>query len=560
MSAVFASYRQRFVDAVAAALGVPPSAIDARVKLAELERGDFSLREPTHAQRLAAELRVDGLELFAAGDFLNARVKTAELARAVIDDAHTQGDRFGHGDCGTGKTVIIDYSSPNIAKPIGFHHIRSTVIGAAIARLYRSQGWRVEGINYLGDWGKQFGLVAVGLQELGDLSRKSDVRYVLDIYVKASARAKQDPDFDGRARSFFRRMEDGDAAALELWRELRDVSVASFREIYGRLGIAFEHYEGESTYQGRMQPVIDEIAGTIGTEISDGALIVNRAPGATGPPVLLRKDDGTTLYATRDLTAAGDRYERFRFDRALYVIAADQDLHCRQFFDVLARLGKPWAKSLVHVSFGRVHGMSTRLGQITLLADVLDEAKARALEKVQANIASGRMQSDEPQRLAEQIGVGAIVFGDLKNRRQTDYRFDWEQVLSFEGHTGPYVQYAHARACNVLRKAGATTGSFDAARLVLAEERAVVRAIALLPVAMRSAVANDEPSEVTRQVLELAAAFSKWFTLGNQAPEHRILVEGDKALRATRIALTCAVQTALRVGLTLLGIAAPERM
>ena len=342
--------------------------------------------------------------------------------------------------------------------------------------------------------------------------------------------------------------------------ELRDVSVASFREIYGRLGIAFEHYEGESTYQGRMQPMIDEITRTIGTEVSDGALIVKRPAGADGPPVLLRKDDGTTLYATRDLTAACDRYERFHFDRALYVIASDQQLHCRRFFEVLAQLGKPWARDLVHVNFGRVQGMSTRRGQITLLADVLDEAAARALEKVQANIAAGRMQSDEPELLAEQIGVGAIVFGDLKNRRQTDYRFDWEQVLSFEGHSGPYAQYAHARACNVLRKAGASPAAFDATRLVLAEERALLRAIALLPVAMRTAVANDEPSEVTRQLLEIAAAFSKWFTLGNQAPEHKILTEADGALRAARLALTDAARTALRSGLSLLGVAAPERM
>src|ERR671931_253408 len=542
LRSVYDRYRATFIEAIARALGTPPGEIDAAVKPAEPQHGDLSfptfplaraLRKPPPAiaADLAAKVQVPGMQVSAAGPYLNARFELQPFTTEVIDAARAAGEAYGSSDAGAHKTVVIDYSSPNIAKPIAFHHIRSTMIGHALANLYRSQGWRVEGINYLGDWGKQFGLVAVGFQEHGDPARRGEMAHLVEVYVKANALAEAEPAFDERAGAFFKRMEEGDPEALQLWREFREVSLRDFRKVYGRLGVEFQHYEGESRYQGRMDQVIEEIARKPGVKESEGALIVDLPYEENEPPVLLRKKDGSTLYATRDLAAAIDRYERFHFDRALYVVATDQSLHFRQLFRVLKEMGKPWADRLVHVNFGRVGGMSTRKGQIVLLTDVLDEAKSRALEKVEENIKTGRIHTADPDGLAEQVGIGAIVFGDLKNRRATDYEFDWEEVLNFEGHSGPYLQYAHARACNILKKGGGAPSAYDGALLTLPEEQALLRQVARLPSAVADAVEQNEPSHVSRYLLDLAAAFSRWYTLGNQERDKRVLVEGNESVR-----------------------------
>lgn len=572
---VLARYRQTFVDALAAAAGLPPEEVRPLVKPADPAFGDFAfpafslakaLRKapPVIAAELATKLVTtladEGLEVAAAGPYVNARIRPMPFIREVVDAARDAGEGWGSSDEGAGKSVVIDYSSPNIAKPIAFHHIRSTAIGHALANLHRSQGFRVEGINYLGDWGKQFGLVAVGFQDFGDPERREHVAHLVEVYVRANERAEKEPAFDEKARAFFKRMEDGDAEALALWTELRDTSLKDFQKVYARLGIHFEHYEGESRYQGKMDAVIDEIARTIGTRESEGALIVDMKFKEGEPPMLLKKSDGATLYPTRDLAAAIDRYERFRFDKSLYVVAADQSLHFRQVFAVLEKLGKPWAKDLVHVAFGRVHGMSTRRGNLKLLTEVLDEAHERALVRVLENVKAGRIHTDDPDALAEAIGVGAIVFGDLKNRRVTDYEFDWDELLSFEGHTGPYLQYAHARTASLLERGGGSPEEYDAALLALPEELAVVKEIARLPEVLTEATREHEPSLVARWLLDLAAAFSRWYTLGNQDRAKRVIVEDDPALGAARLALADAVRCSLASGLRILGLKTPERM
>ena len=566
-----ALYRARFVEALARALEATPEALDAMVKTADPAHGDLSF--PTFpyakaqkkapaviAQELAGRLQIEGLTVVATGPYVNARFENQPFTRDVLEAARAQGVQYGGGSSGAGKTVAIDYSSPNIAKPIAFHHIRSTVIGHSLANLYRAQGWKVEGINYLGDWGKQFGLVAVGLEELGDASQRTSMAHLVEVYVAANKRAEAEPSFDEKARAFFRRMEHDDPEALALWKELRETSLTDFKRIYRRLGISFEHFDGESRYHGKMEAVIDEISKTIGTKQSQGALIVDMPYAEDEPPVLLRKDDGSTLYATRDIAAAIDRFERFHFERSLYVVATDQSLHFRQLFAVLKRMGRPFAENLSHVNFGRVHGMSTRKGSLVLLGDVLDEAKNRAREKIDENIAAGRIQTEDPELLAEQIGVGAIVFGDLKNKRATDYTFKWEEVLNLEGHTGAYLQYAHARACNILRKGGGVPKAFDPAHLALPEEQALVREVARLPVVMAEATEVNEPSLVARYLLDLASTFSRWYTLGNQDHEKRVILEGAPALQQARLALTDAVRISLAAGLTVLGVAAPESM
>ncbi len=562
---------EAFASALATATGQAVEGIRAQVKPAEPEHGDLAfatfplakvLRKapPAIAAELARNLVVPGMEVSAAGPYLNARFQDAPFTEQLLEEVRRAGVGYGSTEAGAGKAVVIDYSSPNIAKPIGFHHIRTTLIGHSLANLYRSQGWRVEGINYLGDWGKQFGLVAVGLREYGDPARQADMAHLVEVYVRANARAEADPAFDEQARVFFRRMEDGDPEALALWKEIRESSLRGFLPIYERLGIRFEHIDGESRYQGRMEAVIEEIARTVGVRQSEGALVVDLPYAEGEPPVLLKKADGSTLYATRDLAAAEDRWERFHFDRSLYVVARDQALHFAQVFRVLKAMGKPWADRCIHVAFGRIAGMATRAGKVVLLSDVLDEARARALEKVRENQAAGRIHTDDAERLAEQVGLGAVVFGDLKNRRNTDYTFDWDEVLEFDGHTGPYLQYAHARACNLLKRGGGAPGSHDPGRLSLPEEQQLLRGLALFPGQVRAAVEQDEPSFVARHLLEVSARFSRWYTLGNQDRDKRVIHDEDPGLTAARLALADAVRIVLATGLQLLGMAAPESM
>ncbi|NVJ08706.1 arginine--tRNA ligase [Myxococcus sp. AM001] len=571
-TSVYSRYRAAFAQALATALGVPAADIEAQVKPAEPAHGDLSFATfplakaqkkapPAIAAGLAQSLSVPGLEIKAVGPYVNARFTALPFTAEVIDAARGAGIRYGGDeDAGRGKTVAIDYSSPNIAKPIGFHHIRTTFLGHCIANIYRALGWRVEGINYLGDWGKQFGLVAVGFQEYGDPARIDDMGHLVEVYVKANKRAEAEPEFDEKARAFFRRMEAGDAEALKLWNQFRDTSIKGFKKIYARMGIAFEHIEGESRYQGKMDAVIDQIAKKPGVKESQGALIVDLPYAENEPPILLKKNDGSTLYATRDLAAAQDRYERFQFDKSLYVVAQDQALHFRQVFRTLKEMDLPWADRAVHVAFGRIHGMSTRKGQVVQLNDVLDEARERVSVKVRENVEAGRIQTDDADALSEQIALGAIAFGDLKHKRASDYTFDWDEVLSFEGHTGPYLQYAHARAVNVLRKGGGAPASYDAALLTLPEEQALLRELMRLPEVVRDAAEQYEPSLVARLLLDVASALSRYYTLGNQERDKRINVEGNDALRAARLALIDAARVTLAAGLTLLGIPTPDNM
>jgi arginyl-tRNA synthetase len=562
---------QAFARAIAEALSLPLEEVLPLVKPAEAPHGDLSfatfglaktLRKapPAIATELAAKLQVPGLQVAPTGPYVNARFENGSFVADVLAEVRRLKERYASGEQGAGKTVVIDYSSPNIAKPIGFHHIRTTVLGHALANLHRHLGFRVEGINYLGDWGKQFGLVAVGFAMFGDGARRQDMAHLVDVYVKANALAEKDKAFDEKARAFFRRMEQGDKEALSLWNEFREASLQGFAPLYARLGIAFEHMEGESRYEGRMDQVIAEIARTVGVRESDGALVVDFPYAENEPPVLLKKTDGSTLYVTRDLAAAEDRWERFHFDRSLYVVARDQAFHFAQLFRVLTAMGKPWADRCLHVAFGRIAGMSTRKGEVVLLSDVLDEARDRALEKVRENQAAGRIHTDDVETLAEQVGLGAVLFGDLKNRRNSDYTFDWDEVLSFEGHTGPYLQYAHARACSLLARGGGAPADFDATALTLPEEEALVRSVALFPRTVRLAQEGYEPSLVASHLLDVAAAFSRWYTLGNQDRTKRVLTEDDARARAARLALADAVRITLRVGLSLLGIPTPENM
>jgi arginyl-tRNA synthetase len=374
--------------------------------------------------------------------------------------------------------------------------------------------------------------------------------------AEARARLPEAEARDREARLWLKKMEDGDEEALAVWREFRDTSIRDFEKVYARMGISFFAYEGESRYTPVLEKAVAKVAEKPGVKESDGALIVDMPYGANEPPVLLKTKDGTTLYMTRDIAAAMDRHERFQFERSLYVIAQDQALHVSQLIKTLGAMGFEWSKKMTHVAFGRVHGMSTRRGSVVFLDEVLDEAVAKAREICATSDALDPSRLDET---VEAIGVGAVVFGDLRALRMSDYTFKLEDVINFDGLTGPYVQYTHARLASILRKAGGVPEGADVAKLTLPEERAVMLALARMPEALADACDAFEPSILTRAVLEIAQATSHYLTSGNQDRNKRVLVE-DEPLRAARLHLVDAARAALAKGLAILGLRAPDAM
>jgi arginyl-tRNA synthetase len=645
MSSPLSPFRRALVVSAARALDLPvddPAQLEAQVRVPEAGRGDLAIpcfdlarrvkiAPPEAAKRVAAALANDPAyeKVDAVGPYVNVVLALAPVAQAVVPAARAAS--YGGDTDGAGKTVVIDFSAPNIAKPLAFHHIRSTVIGAAVGRLHAARGYKVVGINYLGDWGKQFGLLATGFQRFGDPARRADAKHLVEVYVRANKEAdteslraqmrapdelrkvveeltaakaelatEADPKAkkklegkvkglekkvplgdlgetlsaleerarvaatelpaaearDQEARLFFKRMEQGDPAALAEWNEFRDTSIQDFVRVYDRMGIEFFAFEGESKYSGVLEAAVQKVTEKPGTKMSDGALIVDMPYAAGEPPVLLKTRDGTTLYMTRDIAAAMDRHERFDFARSLYVIAQDQALHVGQLKKTLKAMGFDWADKMTHVAFGRVHGMSTRRGNVVFLDEVLDEAVAKAREICETSEALDKARLDET---VEAIGVGAVVFGDLKNLRASDYTFKLEDVINFDGLTGPYVQYTHARLASIVRKAGGVPAEADLKLLVHAEERGVMLALSRLPDAVAEACDAFEPSILTRSVLELAQATSHFLTAGNQDRDKRVLVD-DLAVRGARLHLVDAARASLARGLAILGVRAPDAM
>ena len=411
------------------------------------------------ASKLAADLEFPNAftgHLFekaaAKGPYLNFFFKPGELAQKVLTQiaANQNPDSpkgFGSSDEGRGKKIVIDYSSPNIAKPFHIGHLRSTIIGASLKRIFEFLDYEVVGVNHIGDWGTQFGMVMAAWSESPDEAalQKTPIGYLLKLYIDYNRRAEADEAARERARAWFKRLEDGDAQARSLWERFRNLSLQAFEKVYDRLGIKFDHYWGESFYNDKLAATVELINSKHLLEKGEeGADIVKL--GDEMPPALVRKSDGATLYITRDLAAAIYRYEKFLPEEMLYVVGRPQELHFRQLFLLLDMLGYQWHSRLKHIKFGHVQGLSTRRGEIVFLEDVLDEAASRAGEKIEENIKAGKLSAEvDRNRLSELVGIGAIIINDFKNHRERDTSFDWDQVLNFEGDTGPYLQYTHAR-------------------------------------------------------------------------------------------------------------------
>jgi arginyl-tRNA synthetase len=432
-------------------------------------------------------------------------------------------------------------------------HLRSTIIGGALVRIFEALGYEVIGINHVGDWGTQFGRQIAGLKRFGQPGDENDLMSLNRLYVKFHEEADSDPGLVEEAREWFRRQETGDEEALALWRRIRDTSLDYFKRIYERLGVRFDSYTGESFFNDKMDVVIEEARAKGLAAVSDGALIIDLSEEGIDTPALLEKADGTTLYLTRDVAAARYRHDTYGCDRIVYVVASGQSLHFRQLFTVLKMLGHAWSEDCVHVNFGLVQGMSTRKGNVIYLEELLDEARDRALAYMHGQIEK-RLELEDEETVAEAVGIAAIFFADLSKQRIKDYRFDWDLAISFDGDTGPYLMSAHARIAGILRNCGVEPDpDADVSPLVEPEAHRLVSLVARYPETLRDAARQYEPSVLANYLLELARGLHASYTV--------LRVKGEEAGRAqARLLLFTAVKQVLRSGLTILGIQPLERM
>lgn len=489
------------------------------------------------------------------GGYVNFFVNKSQLAESVIKDVLTKKENYGHSDLGQDKAVVIDFSSPNIAKPFHIGHIRTTVIGNALYKIYDSQGYNVIRVNHLGDYGTQFGKLIVAFKLWGNKEavEANPIPELLKLYIQFHDEAEKKPEMEDEARAWFTKLENGDEEAKSLWQWFRDESLKEFARVYDLLDIEFDSYAGESFYSDKMDTVIEQIKEKGLLKQSQGTNIVDLEE-YNMPPALITKNDGSTLYMTRDLAAAIYRKNTYDFEKCIYVVGSQQALHFQQLFKVLELMGFEWSKDLVHTPFGMVAleegTMSTRKGRVVFLEDVLKQA----IEKTKETVLSKNPDAKNVDEISKQVGVGAVVFQELSNSRIKDYTFSWERTLSFEGETGPYVQYTHARCCAVLRKANEeVTSDINYELLSDGDAAEVLKVIGSFNKAIVSAMRRNEPHIVTRFVLDLAQAFNKFYH------DNPIIVE-DSEIRKARLALVAVTRQTLENGLAILGMHAPERM
>jgi arginyl-tRNA synthetase len=493
----------------------------------------------------------------AISGFFNVWYDPAAVAQEVLPAIQGAGSGYASSHEGTGKTICMDYSHPNIAKPFGVGHLRSTVIGHSLKRILEKLGYTTESINHLGDWGTQFGKLIVAFREWGDEARiqAEPIKHLYDLYVRFHSEAESNPDLDDRGRAEFKKLEDGDSENRALWQRFRDLSLREFERVYGRLGVSFDSDAGEAFYESHLPPLIERLKESgIAETGADGALVIPTG-GKDEPPLLLRKADGATLYATRDLAAAEYRYKTYKFERCLYIVGSAQALHFKQLFAALKTMGYEWADRMIHVDFGWVKFgdsmMSTRRGNIIFLDEVLSEA----VEKTRGIITERNPDLDDPDAVAEAVGVGAVVFWMLSVKRQKDVSFEWDDVLSFDGRTGPYVQYTHARICSLLSKWGQDIPRTidEYGQLGTDEERTLLLQMADWPRRVQQAARQYEPQVVAHALLEMAQAYNRFY-------QNVRILDGEPGAIGVRIVLADCLRQVLRDGLYLLGLSAPERM
>ena len=512
------------------------------------------------ADALAAAVKCEEFsEVSAINGYLNFKINPASFASRVVSDVERLGDKYGSPMDGVGKTVVLDYSSPNVAKPFHIGHLGTTVIGHSLKLLHEFAGYKCVGINYLGDWGTQFGKLIVAYKMWGDKAtiEEGGVDELVKLYVKINNAIKDEEEqgitaFADQSRAEFKKLEEFDEENIALWRWFVSVSLEEYQKTYKQLGIEFDSYKGESFYTDKMPAQVQLLRDKGLLEIDDGASIVNLEKWNM-PVCLILKRDGSTLYPTRDIAAAVYRKGEYAFDKAIYVTSAQQSLHFAQWFKVVELMGYEWYNQLVHVPYGTVsvNGMklATRTGNVVLLKDLFAEAISRVYDITKEK----HPDHDECMAIAEKVGVGAVVFYYLSNNRMRDINFMMEDALSFDGNTGPYAQYTYARTCSVLEKAQGMRAEMTDAPLT-DEEFELAKTISVFPERVRAAIEDYEPSCVTRYILDLCAAFNRFYH------ECKIINCEDEAQRASRIALTAAANRVLKTALGLICMQTPEKI
>ena len=568
-------YRQLIAETIAPYVdGLEASEIKEMIEVpADSKMGDYAfpcfklaklLRKapPLIAKSIAEQIGEN--DIFEKVESVNAYVNMFISRKSFIDDVVgeviSKGDAFGSSDIGAGRKVIVEYSSPNIAKPFHIGHIRSTVIGNSIYKIYDFLGYDTFRINHLGDYGTQFGKMICAYRHWGNKQDVIDepIKTLLGYYTKFHVEVETHPELDDEAREIFAKLEKGEPEEVELWQWFRDESLKEFTRVYKMLGIEFDSYNGESFYSDKMPRFVEELKAKGLLEESQGAQIVNLEEYGMSP-ALITKSDGSTLYITRDIAAAVYRKETYDFYKNLYIVASQQNLHFQQWIKILELMGYDWAKDCVHIPFGLVSleegTMSTRHGRVVFLEDVLN----RAVDETRNIIKEKGVATDNIDETAKQVGIGAVIFQELSNNRIKDYVFSWDKVLDFNGETGPYVQYTYARAASLMRRADqnalakAASGDIDVSYISSDAAYELVKLLEAFPATVIEAAEKYEPSVVTRHIVDIAQSFNRFYH------DEHIIVENIEE-QAAKLALAKAASNTIKNGLGLLGIQCPERM
>ncbi len=504
------------------------------------------LKESIGDQAFLSEIKV-------VGGYLNFYVDKAQYAQQIIDKYNNATD-YGCSDQGKDKTICIDYSSPNVAKNFHVGHLRTTIIGNSLYKIFSKLGYKVVRINHLGDWGTQFGKLIVAYKKWGsrEAVEEKGIEELMDIYVKFHEEAEKDDSLNDEARAWFLKMEQGDEEALEIWQWFRDISLKEFMRVYNILGMEFDSFAGESFYRDKTADVIKRLTDDGLLKESQGAMIVP-LDEYDMPPCIVAKKDGSSIYATRDLAAILYRKATYNFDRCLYVTGLEQKLHFAQVFKVIELMGNDYAKNLVHIPYGLVSlksgKISSRKGNVIFAEDLLRES----INKTTSIIEEKNPDIPDKEEVAKQVGIGAIIFNDLYNQRIKDVIFDWNKLLNFDGETGPYVQYTYARASSVLRKIGEVPDTIDYTLLTDEASIGLLKEIERYPQVIKDAAERYEPSVIARYSIDLAHAFNKFYH------ECQINVE-DETTKYTRTNVVKIARYIIKDALSLLGIQCPEQM
>jgi arginyl-tRNA synthetase len=508
------------------------------------------------AQELQGKINKEGFEKVEnLGPYLNFFMDKAVFVKNTVEQVLSEGEKYGSSTIGEGKNVVVEYSSPNIAKNFHVGHLTTTVIGNSLYRLMNFEGYNAIGVNHLGDWGTQYGRLIAAYHRWVDQEalHKNAIRELERLYVKFYDEAAKNPELEDIARKHFKNLEDGCEEEVKLWNVFKELSLKEFKRVYDKLNVSFDSYAGESFYSDKMEAVVEEIDKKGLLVESNGAKVV-MLEEYNMPPCIIKKSDGATIYATRDLAAAFYRKKTYDFYKNIYVVGTSQLLHFKQVFTTIKLMGHDWADDCKHVGFGLVKfaegKFSTRSGNAIYLEELLDEAVVKALEVI--NEKNPNLENKE--EVAKKIGIGSIVFTYLKNNREKDIIFDWKEMLNFEGETGPYAQYTYARGMSILRKAGEVSGNADFSKITSPEEFELVKNIGRLQDAILAAIDKLEPSILTRHVIEIAKAFNKFYNA------HGILNAEDDGVKNARLKLVEATCQAVKNGLNLIGLEVVEKM